>query len=194
MFVRGRVTTVGAIGALALGLLISGCSSDSPAAPTPSATAAETMVPAAPVAAEPAETTPPPVETTETPAEPAAPEADAYSQVVDGVVYQGTEKAPVRIGEDTPGQAPAAEAGLVREGSSEYAQAQNKYIAYVFESPGTGVIYKIFGLSRHGSFRELDNKDYSSRTFASLDDALAAPKVVDGRELDRAEYMLFIED
>lgn len=193
MAARRSNTAAALVGALALAL-ITGCSSNSPAEPAPSATAVETTVPAAPVAAESAEATPAPAETTEAPVEPAAPEVDEFSQVVDGVVYQGTEKAPVRIGEDTPGQAPAAEAGLVREGSSEYAQAQNKYIAYVFESPGTGVIYKIFGLSRHGSFRELDNKDYSSRTFASLDDALAAPKVVDGRELDRAEYMLFIED
>lgn len=192
MFVRGRVTTVGAVGALALAFLVSGCSSDSPAAPTPSATAAETMVPAAPVAAEPAETTTAPVETTEAPVEPAAPEVDEFSQVVDGVVYQGTEKAPVRIGEDVPGQAPAAEAGLVREGSMQYTEDAGKYMVYV--SPGSdGYFWKVFGMSRHGSFRELDTQDYSWRTFATRDEAVAAPKTVDGRELDRAEYLLAVD-
>lgn len=192
MTARRRTTAAALVGALALGLL-AGCGSDSPAAPTPSATAAEMTAPAAPVAAEPAETTTPPVEPTETPAEPAAPEADAFSQVVDGVVYQGTEKAPVRIGEDTPGQAPAVEASITVENWDTASQDADKYLVYVSPRLDGGVMYKVFGMSRHGSFRELDNKDYEWRTYTTRDEALAAPKIVDGRELDRAEYSLFVE-
>lgn len=54
MTARRRTTAAALVGGLALAL-IAGCGSDSPAAPVPSTTAAETASPAAPVAAEPAE-------------------------------------------------------------------------------------------------------------------------------------------
>ncbi|ACZ22776.1 hypothetical protein Sked_28740 [Sanguibacter keddieii DSM 10542] len=190
MAARRSNTAAALVGALALAL-ITGCSSNSPAEPAPSATAVETTVPAAPVAAESAEATPAPAETTEAPVEPAAPEVDEFSQVVDGVVYQGTEKAPVRIGEDTPGQAPAVEPEITVENWDTRTQEADKYLAYVAPIDG-GYYYKIFGLSRHGSFRELDNKDYGNRTLPTLEEVLAAPMLVDGRVLDRSEYVLWV--
>lgn len=134
---------------------------------------------------------------------PPAPVADEYSQVVDGVLYQGTQKAPVRIGTDVPGQPPAAEAGFVAaEGWEDYLVSTNKYA--VTMSPGysdqvggangghfVGWYWKVFGLSRHGSVRELDNSGYQAGTYLpSREAALAGPYTVDGRALDRAEYIL----
>lgn len=132
-----------------------------------------------------------------------APVADEHSQVVNGVLYQGTEIAPVRIGTDTPGQVPAAEAGFVAaEGWEGYAEQADKYVVSLFpgysdNAGGTegghvvGWTWKVFGLSRHGSFRELDSSGYERGVYLpSREAALAGPYSVDGRVLDRAEYIL----
>lgn len=168
---------------LAAGFAVTGCSQTSAPTPTPAVT--ETVEATAP-----AET--PVVEVTETP----APEvvADEFSQVIDGVVYQGTETAPIRIGTDIPGQAPAAEAQLERGTSEALAVESDKYIVYVAPTEG-GWYWKVFGMSLHGSFRELTNSGLrGDALFGSRDEALAAPKVIDGRTLDRAEYLLAAEN
>lgn len=114
-------TTAFAALALAAGLALTACSSTPDAEPTASPTTPvvqETQASVEPPA--PAETAP--VET------PAAPVADEYSQVIDGVLYQGTEIAPVRIGTDVPGQPPAVEPQLTRANSETLAQEANKYL------------------------------------------------------------------
>lgn len=135
--------------------------------------------------------------------EPVLPVADEFSQVIDGVLYQGTQKAPVRIGTDTPGQPPAAEAGYPsgQESWDEYAQQADKYVVtmapgYSDNAGGTngghvvGWLWKVFGLSQHGSFRELDNSGYQAGTYLPTREAvLAGPYTVDGRVLERAEYI-----
>lgn len=172
------VLTLG--GAMATGALLAGCAVGTPqsapaASPTDSATTQAASVASTDPTAEP---TPEVV-------------ADEWSQVVDGVLYQGTEIGPVRIGTDTPGQPPAMEPQLPRGAEAEpFTIAANKYLAYVFFSPMSGEAYwKIFGMSRFGTYRQLVMSD----PLPSLDAALAAPYVVDGRTLDRAEYMVYIE-
>lgn len=134
---------------------------------------------------------------TQTPAptpEPSVPEIDEFSQEVAGVVYEGTEAAPVRIGQDTPGQPPAAEAQMVRENSEQLAQDAGKYLVYVSDAEAGGFQWKLFGMSRHGSFRELARYGYGSEpTFATSEAAAAGPFVLDGRPLDRSEYLLFVD-
>lgn len=50
-------------------------------------------------------------------------------------------------------------------------------------------------MSRHGSFRELgDNGRSAGVYFPSRDAALAGPFTLDGRTLDRAEFMVFAEN
>jgi len=184
-------TTIAAVVTIGAALLLGACSSETPAAPEPTTSIAPSNEPTTPVPEE----TPAveePVEEAPTP-EPPAPAADEYSQVVNGTLFQGTEKAPVRIGQDAPGQAPAIESEITVENWDTASEAANKYLVYVSPDGKGSYFYKVFGLSRHGSFRELDNKDYSTRTFASQDEAIAAPKSVDGRILDRAEYSLFVE-
>ena len=170
---------------LALGLL-AGCAS---------ATSHDSAVPETPIPTG-AEGAPSPEtisEEIEAPAESSPPEvaADEHSQVVDGVLYQGTPIAPVRIGADAPGSPP--EAASRQPGRFEleaFAEAENKYLVYVFYSPSSqGGISKVFGMSRHGSFRQLS----MSEPLDSLDAAIAYPPTVDGRVLDRAEYLVFIE-
>lgn len=175
-----HATGLGVALALATGAALTGCAAaGANSSPTPTT---------APSAAAPSPEQEPPTPEETTPSEPEVPE---YSQVVDGVVYEGTEIAPVRIGDDTPGMPPAAEASLVRSNSEELAVASNKYLVYVFasaENQGRG-IWKVFGVSRFGSFRQL----YMAPLTASVEEALAAPKELDGRVLDRSEYLLFVE-
>jgi len=96
---------------LAAGLALTGCTAQAPA-PAETTPVTETVAPTA--------TETPAPEVTDPVAVEPAPEvvADEFSQVVDGVVFQGTEIAPVRIGTDIPGQSPAVEAQLER-GTSE---------------------------------------------------------------------------
>ncbi|WP_199424599.1 hypothetical protein [Actinotalea solisilvae] len=88
------------------------------------------------------------------------------------------------------------------ENWEQVARDADKYI--VLLSPGysdnvggtagghlVGWYWKVFGLSRHGSVRELDNSGYQSGTYLpSREAVLAGPYTVDGRVLDRAEYIL----
>ncbi len=172
---------------IATGIVLVGCNaSDTPAEPN------ETTVP---VTTDTPEATTPVTEPEATPTEAPEPEivADEFSQVVNGVLYQGTEKAPVRIGTDTPGAAPAAEAPFLaagREGSMDRAEASGKYLVYVFQGEG-GWAWKVFGTDRFGSFREIADNGYSYRQYIpTRDEAIAGPFIVDGRALDRAEYIL----
>ena len=175
------------VGALTTMCLFAGCAavlSSTPAvSESPTATA-----PASSTSPEPAQ------EATQTPGEPTPQEpiADEYSQVIDGILYQGTKLAPVRIGTDVPGSPP--EAASREPGRMEieaFAEAENKYLVYVFYSTfsQSGGYSKVFGTSPHGSFRQLS----MSHALESLDEAIAYPPTVDDRVLDRAEYLLFIE-
>ena len=170
---------------------VAGCASSSPAVrPGAAPSVAETRSPA-PVLLAPSVDVGTPV--VARPAAPAEPSADAYSQVVDGVLHQGTEIAPVRIGTDVPGQPPAAEAGwLAAEGWEQYAEDNDKYVVTVFQGDD-GWLWKVFGLSRHGSFREVgNNRDSGVTRLPTRDAAAAGPFEVDGRGLDRAEFILHV--
>ncbi|WP_199424492.1 hypothetical protein [Actinotalea solisilvae] len=186
-----RPTIKTAFVAVLASVTLAACTPSSPGGPAPWS---ET-----PTASEPVE-----VEST-TPAPQATPElvADEFSQVLDGVLFQGTETAPVRIGTDTPGQPPAAEAGFVAaEGWELYLEQSDKYAVSIM--PGysdnvggvsgghfVGWFWKVFGLSRFGSVRELDNSGYQAGSYLpNREAALAGPYTVDGRVLDRAEYIL----
>ena len=175
-----------ALAIASLGVTLTACSTD-PTTPAPT-------TPAVTQSTEP--TTPDETPATEAPAEPATPVADEYSQVIDGVLYQGTEKAPVRIGTDVPGQAPAAEAGFAEavdaKGGDEYGKNSGKYALLVFPIEGEGWSWKIFGMSRHGSYREIGDGGYSvGQYFGTREEALAGPFTLEGRELDRAEYIMW---
>lgn len=161
-----------------------------PAVPSPSraSTATPTQVPSP---------TPTPTPT---------PVADEYSQVINGILYQGTQKAPVRIGTDTPGQPPAVEQAWVdewhanREGSNERLEATGKYGVLVFEGDD-GWIWKVFGTDPWGDFSQLAYSGLSGpltegqwEPYPSLQAALDSPKTLDGRVLDRAEYVLAVDD
>lgn len=154
--------------------------------------------PAEPVSTEP---TDPPSASTSAPGEPAAPVtpepapvpvADEFSQIVDGVLYQGIEGAPVKIGTDVPGQPPADEELMVPGIGETMAKSHNKYLVYVSLSDDRSTyLWKTFGMSRHGSFRSLDSAGYNgSAKIPTEADALAAPKTASGRVLDRSEYFL----
>lgn len=138
----------------------------------------------------------PPQEVTPEPSPEPTTNVDEYSQEINGVLYQGTEKAPVRIGTDAPGEAPALQAEVTRETAEELAEGGDKYLVYVF--PGLddgGFLWKVFGMSRHGSFRPLSASldAGAAGRFPTRDQALAGPFLIDGRGLDRAEYLLFVE-
>ena len=140
--------------------------------PTPATPAVVTTAPATPAPA------PAPVETEAPVAEPTA---EATS-----------EAAPVRIGTDTPGQAPAAEKGYTREGWREYVAAADKYVVAVGQGKG-GWLWKVFGADARGSMREVGNSGYSKGEYLpSRDAAAAGPFIVDGRVLDRAEFILVL--
>ncbi len=164
------------------GLLLTACSGTTEPADTPTTGATAVVETTAP-----AETpSPEPVET--------GPVADEYSQVIDGVLYQGTEIAPVRIGTDTPGQPPALEANFPRDEQwKDRATDADKYVVAVGQDLDGGWLWKVHGMSRHGSFRELDDNGYKSGIYLpSREAAAAGPFTVDGRVLDRAEYVLIV--
>ena len=171
-----KITGLAAL-ALVAALAFTGCSGNSSTATSPAvtATAVTTEAPA------PVETTPAVV----------APVADANSAVIGGVLYQGTAIAPVRIGTDTPGAAPAAEAGFAANATwKDYVTTADKYAVSVGKGDG-GWIWKVYGMSRYGSFRELGNSGYPEGVYLpSRAAALAGPFIVDGRTLDRSEYIL----
>lgn len=168
----------------------------------------------APAVTEPADDTTPSMTPTPTPV------ADEHSQVVDGVLFQGTERAPIRIGTDVPGQPPALQAQVDPPGTNPadriigtLAEEQDKYLVYIAPTWSDGVggtnggtqtgwMWKLFGLDRFGSFRELSHaglastrgETISSEPYLSEQAALDAPKMLDGRVLDRAEYVILVED
>ncbi|WP_448058736.1 hypothetical protein [Cellulomonas hominis] len=178
-------TTIALAAVAVLASVLTGCSASS--TPTPDPTSESPTVSASASSA-PAETAPAPAP---------GPTADAYSQVISGTLYQGTEKAPVRIGTDIPGQPPAAEAGFPsgNEGWKDYAQEANKYVITFAPSYSggqlAGWLWKAFGVSQYESFREVGNSGYQQGVY--LPDraaAFAGPFIVDGRTLDRSEYIL----
>jgi hypothetical protein len=186
--------------ALAAAVLIgalAGCSGTSPAAAAPAAvTVATTTAPAA-------ETTPAPVETTPAVVAPVAPVADANSQVVAGVLYQGTPSAPVRIGTDTPGQAPAVD-GTIPDPKADFAAfkaasralAPTKYTVVIApayaaddnaaQGPVVGYRWMVLTTNEYGTYKA----GARSAPLPTRDAALADPKVLDGRALDRSEYVI----
>ncbi|WP_149202721.1 hypothetical protein [Actinotalea subterranea] len=178
-------TSTTVLAALVIAATLTGCS----AVADDSAPPSETTTQQAPAV----EASPAPTPTPEPAPEPVA---DEFSQVVNGVLFQGTEKAPVRIGTDVPGQPPVVEAQLVIDAEGRSLNAEplatdnDKYILYVFSSEESGGwIWKVFGMSRHGSFRDLENN--LGAPLASADAAIAGA-AVDGRILDRAEYILMV--
>jgi len=185
-----KTMTITGLAALALvGILtLTGCSTSTPTASTTTGVA---TVATSDVATTPVETTPVPVETTP------APVADANSAVVNGVLYQGTEKAPVKIGTDTPGQAPTAQASVPTElpDASALAKASGKYLVLVTlryapddttgQRPAVGYNVHIYGINEYGTWRALVTVPVATKA-----EGLATPVVLDGRTLDRSEYIV----
>ncbi len=187
-----RITGTAIAAVLALGALTA-CSSDATPAPVETTTAA-TQAPAPTATTQPA-----PVETT-----PAEPEvvADEFSAVVDGVLYQGTEKAPVRIGSDTPGLAPALDAEVPDQmtsgdgfvGTLESAiDVGGKYVVLVGpalngQNEREGWYWGVWSRNAYGNVKAIE----TSPTFATADAAAADPFTLDGRVLDRAEYVVIV--
>lgn len=136
--------------------------------------------------------------------------ADQFSQVIDGVLYQGTEKAPVRIGTDTPGQPPAAEATTPEFDRSTLdttpltnaAIAADKYLIFVMDNYTDGVGgtaggtlrgygWVVYQTNAYGNFKGLSQQGFTSgEPFPTIEAAVAGPFTVDGRVLDRAEYVV----
>lgn len=138
-------------------------------------------------------------EVTETAEPTEKPAVDEFSQEIDGKVYQGTEKAPVRIGTDKPGEIPALQKSKPSVSDVEdMAAEQNKYVVLVGRDPENGKRYwKVRGMSRHGSFRDIERSWEvlgSDGYFKSAKAAMADGFTADGRVLDRAEYVLFVLD
>jgi hypothetical protein len=189
-----KITIKALTGAAILAVALVGCSAataSNPVSTTGTTTAAVNM---------PAPTSTPTPTVAPTPTPTATPVADQYSQVISGKLYTGTASAPVRIGTDTPGSVPAAQAGLVRGTSSKFAEDNDKYLVYVFKTDG-GWAWKVLGMSQYGSFRELGNNGYpEGQRLGSKAEAAparppparprAVPFTLDGRSLDRAEYLL----
>lgn len=196
----GRAVLAAAGIALVIGALTA-CSSTAPVtSSTPAASVSSTSVPVG------VTETPAPVETTPVVAAVAAPVADANSQVVNGVLYQGTAAAPVRIGTDTPGAAPAAEAGFPSP-LSDFAVFKAAAIAvdatkytvaiapkHALDDPAAekapiGYVWRVFRVNQYGSWKAVTTDDVPE-VFSTRKAATEAPKTLDGRTLDRAEYVL----
>jgi hypothetical protein len=182
-----KITGLAALALVGI-LTLTACSISTSTAPTTTDVA---TVGTSDVATAAVETTPAPVETTP------APVADANSAVVNGVLYQGTEKAPVKIGTDVPGLAPAAQASVPTKlpDASALAKASGKYLVLVTpryatsDQMGTGApvgfyVY-IYGVNEYGTWRALVTVPVATKS-----EGLATPVVLDGRTLDRAEYIL----
>ena len=179
---------------LAVALALGACSASTPVVdPSPTASVST------PVATDPAE-----IPTEEAPAvEPTieAPVADEFSAVVNGVVIQGTKEAPVRIGSDTPGTEPAAQAGApslsmsdavgTAKAINDYAKAAGKYQVSIgtstTEDLTTVIGYRwiVLGENVHGNLRNVG----VGETVGSVAEASAGPFTANGRVLDRAEYV-----
>jgi hypothetical protein len=185
-----RITGTAIAAVLAIGA-VAGCSSN--ATPEPAETA-----PVSTASPAPAETTAP------EPAETAAPEpvADEFSAVVDGVLYQGSEKAPVRIGEDTPGQAPALDAQVADAISAQgewetglnLVVSSGKYVVSIgphYNSANTfeGYTWYVIATNPYGNVKVLEQ----GAVFGSADEAAAQVFTLDGRALDRAEYVVIVD-
>lgn len=193
-----RIAAALAAGVLAVTLAACGADTETPQE-TPTGQATE----ATPTA----EATPTPEVTEEpTPEEPKDPSLEV---TIDGVTYTGTEEAPLKIGDDTPGQPPAAEEGFPGdptdnaffEAGRELGEA--KYIVLVkptyadddplAEGDPVGWGYVIYGVAPGStSWRGLDGegtKSFGRNLFPTKEAAEAGPFLLHGRELDRSEYI-----
>lgn len=182
--------------ALTAGMILGGCSND----PAPS----NTTTVAAPTDTTPAPAQTPVAEPTET--TPAAPEVDEFSQVIDGKVYQGTENAPVRIGDDTPGKAPKAEKKFPTKGGfkkikpAAIALDPQKYTVVVSpvpknigaaNSPIAGYHWMVFRVNQWGGWKAgEDSTLLGIDLYPTAKAAANAEHTLDGRVLDRAEYVI----
>ena len=183
---KTTIKVTAAVLALVATLTLAGCSNDEPtttgqvSVPSASASASASVAPAS---------TPVVV-------------ADEFSQVVDGVVIQGTAGAPVKIGADIPGQAPAAEATFPVHGGFEaikpaaIALDAAKYTVIVSkdyapddtmaQGPAVGYQWRTFRINEYGNWKASDK----SGTLPTKQAAIDAPKTLDGRTLDRSEYVI----
>lgn len=182
--------------ALALaGALLTGCSSTPAAsAATPAALTAAAAATTAPAAT----TTPAPAAATTTPVATAGP----YDQLIGGKLYQGTELAPVKIGADTPGQAPALNATLPKYNGNNIsamtaaAEAANKYLVLIGPSTDStgkidGYSWTVYAKNEYGNFRGVANQGGTTGDpYATPGAAASGPFIVDGRALDAAEFVL----
>ena len=131
--------------------------------------------------------------------------ADEFSQVVDGTLFQGTAGAPVKIGDDAVGVAPAAEATFPVHGGFEAikpaARALDtaKYTVVVAptygasdvaaEGPILGYRWLIFRVNEYGNWKAGEASS-SVTPFPTQEAAASAPHTLDGRVLDRAEFVI----
>lgn len=172
----------------AIALAACGSPAEAPVIPEPSPveTVVETPAPVAP------ET--PVVEEPIVEEEPEAPE---FSQIVDGVLYEGTKKLPVRIGEDPPGAPPAFEATQPTvKGVSRILVKEEKYLAgvmiggdhdgyyWIIQAPSSTILANSSTL--YGA------KGYFPTREAALK-AMQEHKINGERSLDRAEYLLVFQ-
>ena len=155
-----------------------------------------------------ADVTPPVTDTTSAAQEPTQEPtptvvADEFSQVVDGVVFQGTAGAPVKIGDDAVGVAPAAEAAFPVNGGHDAIKAAAialdavKYTVIVApdyapddtmaQGPVVGYLWLAFRVNEYGNWKADGGV---SGTLPTKQAAIDAPKTLDGRTLDRSEYVI----
>lgn len=177
----------GVASAATAAILITGCSS--------TAVPESTATPSASQTQEPVETETPEPTATARP----APEVPEFSQMVGGVLYEGTERFPVRIGEDVIGAPPALEAEQLNvAGIFPKLRQENKYLVSVMmsadkkgkffwsiEAPSSTKLAR--------SFEELGEGGY----YTSAEDAANAAKgfkVEGGRVLDRSEYVFVVQE
>jgi len=173
-------------------LLLAGCSS-STGQEVPTAAASATSAPAV----------------TEQPApETEAPKDPSREVTIDGVTYTGTEEAPLKIGDDTPGQPPALEAGVPQENLMANGEkiADQKYVVAitgVHEGNTDKIIgwkWLLYYFNDHGSYKPVEAVGAKAPQlgftdpFPTRDAAIDAPKTLNGRTLDRSEYVLVVFD
>ncbi len=184
-----RVTTLALTAVLAIGLM-TGCGAlpGTSSGGDPTGTASSTAI----------ATRPAPTKTT-APAEVVDPRLKV---TIAGVTYLGTEKAPLKIGTDTPGKAPAAEATFPTHGGfaaikpAAIAQDASKYTVIVIpayapndfsgQGPVVGYRWSTFPVNEYGNWK----MGQKSGALPSKQAAIDAPKQLDGRVLDRAEYVI----
>ncbi|WP_448060432.1 hypothetical protein [Cellulomonas hominis] len=192
-----RTITAAVVGVLAIGALAA-CSADADAVPEPQTSASVTS----PAAPEPQASTPAP----SVAPEPTGPVADEFSQVVGGVLFQGTERAPVKIGDDTPGRPPAIDATVPDQMVSGDAFVQTlgqiidsgKYAVLIGPSLNSqnepeGFNWTTWRRNEYGNIKAIDNLGGTTGdAFPTIDAAMAGPFTADGRVLDRAEYVIIL--